>query len=536
MKEMETSETMSQFLASFRSRPLLNYLWDMRLRGDTMMAIGNHLIVALTLCIGTFLRLWQINALGYNSDEAVYAGQAAAIAGTPVLKEMFPIFRAHPLLFPFMVSLGFRLQFSDLLGRLFSVAFGVSTIYLVYQIGCLLYNRRAGVLAALIMALMPYHVVVTRQVLLDGPMVFFTTLTLYTMARFAGNQQPGWLYVAGAGMGLTFLAKETGIILLGAIYVFLALAPSITVRIRDLIISVICLVAMIVPHFLTVTLAGRSKTAQQYLTWQLFRRPNHEWDFYPTTVPFAIGLLVVLAAVLGLWLLRRERTWRETLLLAWIGVPVLFFQLWPVKGFQYLLPTAPAFALLAARAIVCWKADCNLHIRGLILHGDAIRLLIMLGVVASLAVPSWSAVQYVATSQFLAGSGGIPGGRETGTWVRQNIPQGAKLLAIGPSMANIIQFYGYRRTYGLSVSSNPLHRNPVYQPVENPDKVIRNGEIQYLVYDVYSASRSPKFAESLLKFVKRFNGRVVHTEVVTTTAQDGTKVTKPIIVIYEVRP
>ena len=30
---------------------------------------------------GIFLRVWQLDALGFNSDEAVYAGQAASIAG-----------------------------------------------------------------------------------------------------------------------------------------------------------------------------------------------------------------------------------------------------------------------------------------------------------------------------------------------------------------------------------------------------------------------------------------------------------------------
>ena len=50
------------------------------------------------------------------------------------------------------------------------------------------------------------------------------------------------------------------------------------------------------------------------------------------------------------------------------------------------------------------------------------------------------------------------------------------MLAIGPSMANIIQFYGHRKAYGLSVSPNPLHRNPVYQPVANPDLLIRDSE------------------------------------------------------------
>ena len=32
------------------------------------------------IVLAAFLRLWQIDAVGYNSDEAVYSGQAAAIA------------------------------------------------------------------------------------------------------------------------------------------------------------------------------------------------------------------------------------------------------------------------------------------------------------------------------------------------------------------------------------------------------------------------------------------------------------------------
>src|SRR5687768_2588859 len=40
-------------------------------------------------------RLLLLDAVGYNSDEAVYASQGAAIAQVPILKDFFPIFRAH---------------------------------------------------------------------------------------------------------------------------------------------------------------------------------------------------------------------------------------------------------------------------------------------------------------------------------------------------------------------------------------------------------------------------------------------------------
>src|SRR5512140_2224942 len=242
------------------------------------------LIVLDALAVGAFLRLWQINAIGYNTDEAVYAGQAAAIAGVPGLKDEFPVFRAHPLLFQFILSLIYKFyHFDDLVGRLLAVAFGLATIFIVYQLGKLLYGRLPGSLAALFIALMPYTVVVSRQVLLDGPMAFFATLTLYMLARFGINQRTRWIYAAGIAMGLTFLSKETSLILLGAIYAFLALAPELHVRVRELIIAPILMALVVAPFPISLLLAGGTHTGQQYLVWQLFRRPNHTATFYLET-------------------------------------------------------------------------------------------------------------------------------------------------------------------------------------------------------------------------------------------------------------
>ena len=95
----------------------------------------SRLILVIAIATGSFLRVWQINAMGYNTDEAVYSGQAAAIAGVPGLKDVFPIFRAHPLLFQSLLSLIYRIQFSDLAGRLLAAAIGMGTIILVYQLG-----------------------------------------------------------------------------------------------------------------------------------------------------------------------------------------------------------------------------------------------------------------------------------------------------------------------------------------------------------------------------------------------------------------
>lgn len=487
------------------------------------------------LAVATVLRVWQLNRVGFNSDETVYAGQAASIAGNSPLQKFFPIYRAHPLLFQTVLSVVYRFTVSDFAARLMSVAFGVGTVYLVFLVGRLLYGRRAGLVAAALLAVMPYHVVVTRQVLLDGPLVFFSTLTLYLLAKYAVTQRPMWLYATGAGMGLTFLSKETGFVLVAAVYAFLALAPRIKVRVRDLAISGAVLVLTMLPYPLSLYFGKSGKTGKSFFAWQLLRRPNHGAFFYFTTVPSAIGFVVIAAAIAGLWILRRERSWREVLLLAWVLVPVVFFQLWPVKGFQYLLPIATPIAVLAARALARLPIGRPARPGQRAIQSPIVTGVIVAAIGLSLVLPTLQRISPSSSGTFLAGSGGVAGGREAGRWVGDHVPEDAQLLALGPSMANIIEFYGDRKTYGLSVSSNPLHRNPVYEAIANPDLQIRRGDLQYLVWDSYSANRSPVFAARLLHFADKYHGRVVHSESVTVH-RGGVKSSRRVIIIYEVRP
>ena len=322
----------------------------------------HYIVLALVMGLAITLRITDLNAIGYNSDEAVYAGQGAALAQVPILKDLFPIFRAHPLLVQSLLAISYHFGDYDVTGRFIAASFGIATVFLTYMIGRRLYGRRPALFAALFIALMPYHVIVSRQVLLDGPMTFFCTLTLYLMVRFAETERPIWIIGAGAGLGLTVLSKEPSLIMVGSVYAFLALSPQIRIRIPTIIASLVVMAGIVSVFPLSIALAGGggSKTTQNYLVWQLLRRPNHTWDFYFVTVPPAIGILVIITALLGLLLMRRRNGWSEKLLVLWIVVPLIFFELWPTKGFQYLLPLAPPFALLAARTLAGWPEQLRI--------------------------------------------------------------------------------------------------------------------------------------------------------------------------------
>ncbi len=484
------------------------------------------------------LRLWNLGVLGFNSDEAVYAGQAASLADNPVYRDDFPVFRAHPMFVQsLLLSPFFRSGEHDVVGRVVMAVVGLGTVGLVYLLGRALYSsNRVGLLAAAITALMPYHVVVSRQVLLDGPMVLLSTLTLLCVARYGVTHRTWWLVAAGGSMGLTMLAKESAVVLVGGVYAFMALTPHIRGQLKAVVLAAPLVPAMFLVHPVSMHLAEHSGTGKSYLVWQLLRRPNHGLGFYAETVPWALGPLVVLAAVAAVVLKRRDRSWREVLLVCWIAAPVVAFTVWPVKGFQYLLPIVPAVAVLAARGLLTTTAPPWLRERWAFRGSEFIRTAAVVAVLVSLLVGSFARVTATSSSTFLAGSGGVPGGREAGRWMAEHTPSGVSVLTLGPSMANIIQYYGHRKTFGLSVSPNPLHRNPAYPPVVNPDFELRDGALQYIVWDSFSAGRSPHFSSKLRELIRRYHGRVAHTEYIHRRSPTGETEKVPVVVVYEVRP
>ncbi|MDQ1717428.1 MAG: hypothetical protein QOE89_1381, partial [Pseudonocardiales bacterium] len=136
-------------------------------------------LTALTLTVITGLaiglRFWQLDKIGFNSDEAVYSGTAASIAGNDTMRSLFPIFRAHPLFLQILLSFGMHGEVSDWAARAITSSIGVATVLATYLLGKRLYGTPAGLIAALLLAVMPYHVIVSRQVLLDGLMTLCTT-------------------------------------------------------------------------------------------------------------------------------------------------------------------------------------------------------------------------------------------------------------------------------------------------------------------------------------------------------------------------
>jgi 4-amino-4-deoxy-L-arabinose transferase-like glycosyltransferase len=208
--------------------------------------------------IGGFMRLWQLGAVGYNSDEAVYSGTAASLAGDQRLAQFFPVFRAHPMMLQTILSWVYRTGVSDAKGRAVVVAFGLVTIWVTYLLGRLLYNQAVGLAAAAFVAVMPYAVVVSRQVLLDAPATLFVTMALYCTARYCRDQQSPWLCAAAATMGLAILTKETYAILLAGGALYLLGARDVRPTLRQTAVAGAIFMVVIAGWWGALALSGRT--------------------------------------------------------------------------------------------------------------------------------------------------------------------------------------------------------------------------------------------------------------------------------------
>jgi len=152
-----------------------------------------------------------------------------------------------------------------------------------------------------------------------------------------------------------------------------------------------------------------------------------------------------------------------------------------------------------------------------------LRVAAVVGMVAAAAIlvpmisPTWKAGAVIRDDSF---SGpfttdvevqDFAGGREVGTWLGRHTPYNSVVLTMGPSLGNLVNFYGDRDFYALSVSQDPKMRNPAYRPIPNanPDSEIRQMHYQYAVWDAYTADRSLFYSTRLLSYVTKYAGTPV---------------------------
>ena len=93
-------------------------------------------------------------------------------------------------------------------------------------------------------------------------------------------------------------------------------------------------------------------------------------------------------------------------------------------------------------------------------------------------------------------------------------------MTIGPTLSNVVQFYG-QRIAGPQREPEPVAPQPAYDPILNPDRSIQTLEDPLRRVGRLVGERSPFFADMLQRYIVKYHGRLVYQQHAVVRAADG---------------
>lgn len=321
-------------------------------------------------------------------DEARYSAipQAMNLSGDYVTPRLHGVvYLEKPPLTYWMTALFFRiLGENDFSARLWAALSAWGMIVLTYFMGCRLYNRRAGILAAAVLGTSLYHFIIGHLNILDMPLAFFVTLATWAGYRFVegeGNRKR-WLRLVYGASALAFLTKG----LIGVVFPFAVLFFWLAATRRwRIILQLVSPAGILIFLLIALPWVILAQWASGDFLWFFFVREH--FLRYTTTLHDRQNsfLFYIPVVVLGmtpwlpfLWRVVRESRFPKTagrwmdsppaFLLTWFLFIFLFFTLSSSKLFSYATPFFPPLAVLAGAWVGAWVEG-----RVLVSGGPAIR-------------------------------------------------------------------------------------------------------------------------------------------------------------------
>ena len=336
-------------------------------------------LAAITL-LGAVLRVYPSRSVWL--DEAISVAQARLPFGRMFHQLMTD--DLHPPLWGALLWLDVRLLGDGPMAiRVPSIVAGTACVPLLYLLGRELYDRRAGLVAALIMAVTPLAVWYSGEARMYALYLFWSILALLGQARvLRRGGRGGWvLFVVGsAGM---FYTHYFAVLQLCAQHLIFAVAVARGRlgggRIRPLrrpwllsmaATALLCL--PLAPYVLQQLAHGgrpggapATGTVSPYVV-----AANLVWSlggYHSDAQMTRLVALWPIAMLLVLVLLGKGRSWATSLLGAVVVVPVLgaFLVSVQVRTFfevRYFISIVPALILLLARAATSWLASARARV------------------------------------------------------------------------------------------------------------------------------------------------------------------------------
>ncbi|MFA5157044.1 MAG: glycosyltransferase family 39 protein [Candidatus Omnitrophota bacterium] len=281
-------------------------------------------------------------------------------------REFVQVDQLYPPLTPLVASL-FGLAFgrNTITLIMSNVFFLIGTLISLYLIGIKAGNRKAGLLAALLLCLYPMFFHLSRMFMFSATFCFTVTAGITALYYSEGFRKTGASLLFGLFLGLGLLTKQTYLVFIAGPLLFLVSGsfPNANTVVRkkivgNLILSIIIGAIMAswwyIPNLTNMLpLAIDSATDPLLVPHDIPIFSFRSLFFYLRVLITEQILLFFFALfVISLYSLsKKKKTELFFLCLAWIIVPYIFFTFVKNKFWYYTLPYLPAIALISAYGV-----------------------------------------------------------------------------------------------------------------------------------------------------------------------------------------
>ena len=135
----------------------------------------------ILICIlAIFLRFYRISSQSIWFDEAISIVYAE-FSPPDIIKAV--IFDTQAPFYYLLLHFWLILGESEFIVRALSAIFGIAYVYLVYLIGCKIFDRRVGLIATFLVAISPFNIYYAQEVRVYALLTFLALLCVYATAR-----------------------------------------------------------------------------------------------------------------------------------------------------------------------------------------------------------------------------------------------------------------------------------------------------------------------------------------------------------------
>ena len=319
-----------------------------------------RILLLAGLLIGTMLIIFasQQRVWAFDEDGNLMASVSVARNGIRDLFENYGrrpwLGKQHPPLVPIIYgSLMRLLGTTQLAGRTITVVFALGTGWLTYFIGRRLFNRQTALLGMLLLFSFPLVFRLGAAAMVEMPLTFFFTLTVFLTLRLAERPSIGRLLLLGCAIGVGLLSKYTMVFALPLVFGIIAVRGSLQQAVRYFgsmaLVGGILLAGLLLFVNQLDILQEQFATIMGYAGLVLTNEYGRRVLFETMTnrLPSALGVYnLPLLALGGIIVINRRRS-VDWVLIFWILSVWLPLSL-TLPDHRYFLPSFPAVALMTA--------------------------------------------------------------------------------------------------------------------------------------------------------------------------------------------